>query len=105
MSIRYSNCQLIIFDQSNQTVITGVQVTKNNIRKAIHNLKENSTIGPDGIPTIILQKTKIAITKQMRLMLRQSLDERSKAEIHKNLPIYYWYTEEDLSLCGNSIDH
>ena len=59
------------------------QLADLDIQKAISEMNENSSAGPDDIPALFLIKTKETISTPLRLLLRMSLDEGVIPEIYK----------------------
>ena len=60
-----------------------VEVTEPVIEESIDELNENSSAGSDDVPAIFLKKTKSAIAKPLKIILRKSLDEGKVPDIFK----------------------
>lgn len=56
---------------------------------ASDHLKEISAAGPDSIPDIFLKKKKMALVKPTKSLLKQSLDENSRAKYINGICIPY----------------
>ena len=63
--------------------LTDIEVSENSIVEAIGELAANSAAGCDGIPAILLIKTKNTVAVPLKLILRKSLDEGKIHEIYK----------------------
>ena len=63
--------------------MTDINITDLDIQKAISEMNENSSAGPDDIPSLFLIKTKETISTPLRIILRMSLDEGVIPEIYK----------------------
>ena len=72
-----------IFNTNEENDLTDIIVNQQAIREAINELRSDSAAGPDGVPAIFLKQTASSISKPLAMLLRQSLDESSIAEIHK----------------------
>ena len=55
--------------------LVDIEITDDDIEKAINSIDENSSAGPDGVPAFIIKKLKKQIIKPLKLMLRKSIDE------------------------------
>ena len=64
-----------IFQNEEPDDLNDIEVTEEEIIKAIDDLEENSAAGPDGVPAILLKKVKEALALPLSLMLRKSIDE------------------------------
>lgn len=51
-----------------------IEISENDIGKAMDQLKKKTAPGPDGIPAILLKKTKRTVAKLLILLMGQSLD-------------------------------
>ena len=60
-----------------------VELNEINITEAIGELNASSTAGSDGVPAILLIKTKDTIALPLKLILRKSIDEGKIHNIHK----------------------
>ena len=58
--------------------LNDIEITKEEIIKAIDDLEDNLAAGPDGVPSILLKKVKKALALPLSLMLRKSIDEGKK---------------------------
>ena len=72
-----------IFDDSDENTLTDIPVNEKSIKEAIDELKNGSAPGPDGVPAVFLKRTREPIAKPLAILLRQSIDESSIAELHK----------------------
>ena len=63
------------FHSDNDNDLTDIEITDTAVQKAISEMDENSSAGPDDIPALFLIKTKETISTPLRLILRKSLDE------------------------------
>merc|ERR1711962_1578306 len=55
--------------------ISDIEISEEDISKAIGKLKKNSAAGPDGVPAVFLINTKEYIKLPLNIMLRKSIDE------------------------------
>merc|ERR1712240_719605 len=67
----------------NKGDISDIEISEEDISKAIGMLKKNSTAGPDGVPAIFLINTKDYIKLPLKILLRKSLDEGKVPEVFK----------------------
>lgn len=72
-----------VLNQLDENAITYVEGTESKTTKATDQLKENSAPRPDGIPPTFLRRPTMVRAKPMILLLRQSVDESSIAEVHE----------------------
>ena len=72
-----------IFNIHDIDALTNITVSENDIKEAINKLDPNSAAGPDGIPAILLKKTRDVIAEPLAMLLRKSIDENKIIEIHK----------------------
>ena len=72
-----------IFNHIEQGDLTDIEVTEIEILDAIGKLNENSSAGPDDIPSLFLIKTKESLALPLKILLRKSLDEGVIPDIHK----------------------
>ena len=63
--------------------LTDIEVSENSIVEAIGELAADSAAGCDGIPAVLLIKTKNAVAVPLKLILRKSLDEGKIHEMYK----------------------
>ena len=71
--------------------LTDIEVSENSIVEAIGELAANSAAGCDGIPALLLIKTKNTVAVPLKLILRKSLDEGKIHEMYKmayGMPIH-----------------
>merc|ERR1711954_480826 len=59
----------------NKGDISDIEISEEDISKAIGKLKKISVAGPDGVPAIFLINTKEYIKLPLKIMLRKSIDE------------------------------
>ena len=72
-----------ITDEMNESILQNeepgdlndIEITDEEIIKAIDDLEEYSAAGPDGVPAILLKKVKEALALPLSIMLRKSIDE------------------------------
>ena len=83
MSKKSNTENSIQFEENNEDDLTDIVFDKKNIEDAIDELNENSSAGPDGLPSIFLKKTKKIISKPLAMLLRKSIDEGKIPEIFK----------------------
>ena len=67
----------------NEGDISDIEISKEDISKAIGKLKKNSAAGPDGVPAIFLINTKEYIKLPLKIMLRKSIDEGKIPDVFK----------------------
>ena len=67
----------------NKGDISDIEISEEDISKAIGKLKKNSAAGPDGVPAIFLINTKEYIKLPLKIMLRKSIDEGKIPEVFK----------------------
>merc|ERR1712066_47423 len=72
-----------IFQNEEPEDLNDLEITEEEILKAIDDLEENSAAGPDGVPAILLKKVKEALAQPLALMLRKSIDEGKLPDIFK----------------------
>ena len=72
-----------IFDDGNSNDLCDIVFGKEDIEEGINELDENSAAGPDGLPAILLKKTKNSIANPLTLLLRKSLDEGRIPDVFK----------------------
>merc|ERR1712072_1590433 len=72
-----------IFQSEEPEDLNDIEITEEEILKAIKDLEDNSAAGPDGVPAILLKKVKEALAQPLALMLRKSIDEGKKTNIFK----------------------
>merc|ERR1712066_523729 len=72
-----------IFQNEEPEDLNDIEITEEEILKAINDLEENSAAGPDGVPAILLKKLKEALAQPLALMLRKSIDEGKIPDIFK----------------------
>ena len=72
-----------IFQDEKPDDLKDIEITENDIIKAIEDLDENSAADPDGIPAILLKNLKEVLALPLALMLRKSLDEGRIPEVFK----------------------
>merc|ERR1712121_427163 len=72
-----------IFQNEKPEDLNDIEITDEEILKAINKLEENSAAGPDGVPAILLKKVKEALALPLALMLRKSIDEGKIPDIFK----------------------
>merc|ERR1711984_65287 len=58
--------------------LNDIEITEEDIKKAIDDIDENSAAGPDGIPAILLKRIRDEIALPLTLILRKSIDEGKK---------------------------
>ena len=75
--------EIDIFKNIKEDDLNDIDITKEDVMKAIECLDENSAAGPDGVPAILLLKTKNEIAEPLRIILRKSIDETEIANIMK----------------------
>ena len=63
--------------------LTDINITEQDIIDAINDVDENSSAGPEEVPAVFLKKTKEAIAKPLKILLRKSLDEGVIPDIFK----------------------
>merc|ERR1712215_593101 len=63
--------------------LNDMEITEDEIIKAIDDLEENSAAGPDDVPAILLRKVKETLAIPLSLMLRKSIDEGKIPDILK----------------------
>ena len=67
----------------NKGDISDIEISEEDISKAIGKLKKNSAAGPDGVPAIFLINTKEYIKLPLKIMLRKSIDEGKIPDVFK----------------------
>ena len=67
----------------NEGEISDIEISKEDISKAIDKLKKNSAAGPDGVPAVFLINTKEYIKSPLNIMLRKSIDEGKILDVFK----------------------
>ena len=72
-----------LFNIVNNDDLSDIDFGEEEIQKAIDELDENSSAGPDGIPAILLKKTKETISKPLKILMRKSIDDCSIADTYK----------------------
>merc|ERR1711867_251519 len=72
-----------IFQNEEPEDLNNIEITEEEILKAIDDLEENSAAGPDGVPAILLKKVKEALAQPLALILRKSIDEGKIPDIFK----------------------
>ena len=60
-----------------------INIEEKDIRDAIDKLNTNSAQGPDGVPAILMIKTRDTIAVPLKIILRKSLDEGKIPDIYK----------------------
>merc|ERR1712105_286242 len=63
--------------------LNDIEITEEDIKKAIDDIDENSAAGPDGIPALLLKKIREEIALPLALILRKSIDEGKIPDIFK----------------------
>merc|ERR1711984_489 len=63
--------------------LNDIEITEEDIKKAIGDIDENSAAGPDGIPAILLKRIRDEIALPLTLILRKSIDEGKIPDIFK----------------------
>ena len=72
-----------IFQDEKPDDLNDIEITENEIIKAIEDLDENSAAGPDGIPAILLKNLKEVLALPLALMLRKCKNEGKIPEVFK----------------------
>merc|ERR1712066_815953 len=72
-----------IFQNEEPEDLNDIEITEEEILKAINDLEENSSTGPDGVSAILLKKVKEALAQPLALMLRKSIDKGKIPDIFK----------------------
>ena len=72
-----------LFNNIEEGDLTDIEILDKDIIDAIGELKMNSAAGPDGIPAILLIKTKPTIVEPLKIILRKSLDEEQIPDLFK----------------------
>ena len=72
-----------LFENIKEEDLNDIEITKEDIIRAIDCLEENSAAGPDGVPAILLLKTKEEVAEPLRRILRKSIDETGIADTMK----------------------
>merc|ERR1712240_174513 len=67
----------------NEGDISDIEISEEDISKAIGKLKKNSAAGPDGVPAIFLINTKEYIKLPLKIMLRKSIDDGKIPDVFK----------------------
>ena len=75
--------EIKMFENILEDDLVDINIKETDIRDAIDKLETNSAQGPDGVPAILLIKTRDTITVPLKLILRKSLDESTIPDIYK----------------------
>merc|ERR1711915_630497 len=67
----------------NEGDISDIEISEEDISKAIGKLKKNSAAGPDGVPVVILINTKECIKLPLKIMFRKSMDKGEIPDVFK----------------------
>ena len=72
-----------LFDEHISEDLCDIEIRRKGIENAIDELQESSSAGPDGIPVILVKKTKEVISLPLAIILRKSLDSGEIPDIFK----------------------
>merc|ERR1712240_793685 len=67
----------------NEGDISDIEISEEDISKAIGKLKKDSVTGPDGVPAVFLINTNEYIKLPLKIMLRKSIDEGKIPDVFK----------------------
>ena len=65
--------EINMFENILEDDLVDINIDEKNIRDAIDKLNTNSAQGPDGVPAILMKKTRDTIAVPLKLILRKSL--------------------------------
>ena len=63
--------------------LVDIEVAESTIIESIKDLNENSSAGSDDVPAIFITKTKFAVAKPLKIILRKSIDEGKVPDVLK----------------------